>query len=96
MTTDRKRILCHAFVAPGEVIVNAIVTYCPDEMLLIDAVAFERETASTTRFDGIVVNGLPINDFELKISADGFREQLARIADNLHPADSIILLPLSH
>lgn len=90
-----KRLLCHAFVAPRQVILNAVVTYNPGNMQLIDVVTFERETASTTHFDGIVVNGLPMDNVELRICSDGFRDQLSRIAELLVPSDKIILLPLT-
>ncbi|MDE5785848.1 MAG: hypothetical protein K2H98_04880 [Duncaniella sp.] len=75
--------------------INALVSYRSDTMTLVSARPFERETASTSHFDGIVVNGLPINDIELKVSADGFRERLEVIASSLERSATVTLVPLS-
>lgn len=88
-------IRCHAFVAPDVIIINALVSYQGDSMVLVSAQPFDHETASTSHFDGIVVNGLPVNEMELKISADGFRERLREISGSLEKSEKITLVPLS-
>lgn len=95
MTPQVRNLLCRAFVAPGVVIVNAVVSYRVDTMTLLSAHEFDHETASTSHYDGIAVNGLPMNNVELKISADGFRETLVKIEASLEKSDRIILVPLS-
>ncbi|MDE6485120.1 MAG: hypothetical protein K2L14_06985 [Duncaniella sp.] len=95
MAKSARNILCRAFVAPGAVIVNAVVSYETDTMRLLKVHPFEQETASTSHFDGIVVNGLPMNDVEMTVSVAGFRARLEEIAASLEKSDRIILVPLS-
>lgn len=94
MAGNIRNILCRAFVAPGSVTVNALVTYSEDTMELVCAQPFEYETASTSHFDGIVINGLPMENAELKISVSDFRARLAEIAGSISESRSIILVPL--
>ncbi len=95
MSCTVRNILCRAFVAPGVVTVNAVVSYDPATMTLISAKSFEKETASTSHFDGIVINGLPMNNADLTVTVNGFRERLAEIAGLIEKSDRIILQPLS-
>ncbi len=90
-----KTIRCHAFVSADDVIINAVVTYDAETGVLLSVVPFERETPSTSDFDGIVIAGMTQHsDSALAsiINRNRFRESLRDLCRMLEPSCSVRLV----